>query len=391
MATDSLRFSIMQVDASFPGGNVQIHVIEGDHIRFGPDNRDTLTGWFYWCFRVRGAMGRTLHFHPCRKNLMTSLAPAVSIDQGRSWTWLDRSCVQSDDSFIVTIPQNADDWRVCMTIPYTQQELNAFAERHAGRWQTDTLCRTDKGSDVALWRIGQDIQQARHRVFVAARHHCCESMANYVIEGLIEAALQSDETGLWWQKHVSLTVVPFVDWDGVWAGDQGKNRHPRDHNRDYDGQPIYPQTPAIMQEVRRQASLGLDAVLDIHCPWIHGLDNEEIYMVGQESPENWQRQEQLAEHLAVAAAKGPLPYNPLDNIAFGQRWNKPNNFTGGRSFASWACSQQGVGLSSSFEIPYALARKQIMTADNVRKFGGQLARALKQYMASSPVDSSIPG
>lgn len=375
----------MLIDAAFPGGNVQVHRIEDDHIHFGPDNRDSSAGWFYWCFRVRGQAGRTLHFHPCRKNLLTSHSPAVSTDAGRTWSWAGRACVGESDAFTLTIPHGADDWRVCMTIPYTQEHLQAFVDQHAGRWIIDTLCHTARGSAVPIWRIGQPAEKASHRVFIIARHHCCESMASYLIEGLIDAALRDDELGQWWQQHVSLTVVPFADWDGVAAGDQGKHRDPRDHNRDYDSQPIYPQTPAIQKEVLRLAQRKLDAAFDMHCPWIHSRHSEEIYMVGQNDPRHWAQQQTLAVHLADAAT-GPLPYDPQDNIPYGQAWNIAKNYAGGCSFSSWTAKQPGVAMCTSMEIPYALSRGQIMTAENVRTFGSQMAMALRPYLAN-PVAS----
>jgi hypothetical protein len=372
----------MLIDADFPGGNVQIYEIKDDHVQFGPDNRDSVTGWFYWCFRVRQAQGRTLRFQPCRKNLMTSLAPAVSYDAGQSWTWLERACVQEDDSFTLTIPADANEVRLCMTIPYTHENLEAFSNRHIGRWQVGALCVTQKGTAVPIWRIGPSAERASHRAMITARHHCCESMASFVVEGIIEAALANDELGKWWQQHVNLTVIPFVDYDGVVAGDQGKNRHPRDHNRDYDGNPIYPQTPAIEQEVKRLAALGLDVTFDMHCPWIHGPYNEAIYMVGQEPADHWARQEVFARHLQ-AAATGPLTYDPSDNIPYGVGWNNAKNYTAGRSFSNWSSKQEGVGFSTSFEIPYSLVRGTIITADTARIFGRQIAAALRAYLKSS--------
>lgn len=370
----------MQIDASFSGGNVQINSVDGNHIYFGPDHRDSKLGWFYWCFRVRGQAGQTLHFHPSRKNLLTAHAPAISSDGGANWSWADPASVQEDDSFSLAVPQNADDFRVCLTIPYTQVELNAFSKKHHGRWDVQTLCVTPAGSEVPMWHVGPDPQNATHRLFITARHHCCESMANYLLEGLIAAALSDDEVGQWWQKYVSLTAVPFVDWDGVAAGDQGKNRHPRDHNRDYDDQPIYPQTPAIKREVTRLASYGLAATLDLHCPWVHGKCSEEIYFVGQNAPRHWAMQEALATHLA-AAATGEIPYDPQDNLPFGQAWNVATNFSAGQSFSGWTASlPEGILMSSSIEIPYALARGHVMTASNVRTFGGQMATALRAFM-----------
>ncbi len=130
------------------------------------------------------------------------------------------------------------------------------------------LCPSAKGDSIACWQTGPEPATARYRIFLTARHHCCEMMASYVLEGLLAAAMAADDRGNWWQQNVSITAVPFVDWDGVAAGDQGKNRIPRDHNRDYDERAIYPQTKAIQRRVQALEEIGLDAVMDLHCPWI---------------------------------------------------------------------------------------------------------------------------
>ena len=38
-----------------------------------------------------------------------------------------------------------------------------------------------------------------------------------------------------------------MDKDGVEDGDQGKNRRPGDHNRDWDGESIYNSTEAVRE------------------------------------------------------------------------------------------------------------------------------------------------
>ena len=54
--------SSVQIDANFPGGNIVVERMEGDTVFLHQDLRETAGDWFYWCFRVRGAAGRTLQF-----------------------------------------------------------------------------------------------------------------------------------------------------------------------------------------------------------------------------------------------------------------------------------------------------------------------------------------
>ena len=77
------------------------------------------------------------------------------------------------------------------------------------------------------------------RILLTARHHACESTGDYVMEGFLREFAVDPLAGF------SVIAVPFVDYDGVIHGDQGKNRAPHDHNRDYTDAPIYPEVRAI--------------------------------------------------------------------------------------------------------------------------------------------------
>src|SRR5688572_25756500 len=64
------------IDADFPGGNIIVDKIAGDDVRLRPDLRDTNGTWFYWCFRVRGAAGRTVTFNFTRYDPVGVRGPA---------------------------------------------------------------------------------------------------------------------------------------------------------------------------------------------------------------------------------------------------------------------------------------------------------------------------
>lgn len=374
---DPLAASVV-IDADIPGGNVFVEGIEGDTVFFRPDLRDTRGEWFYWSFRVRGVAGRSLRFLPTRPNLLTSLGPAISLDGGWTWQWT-RSREEADGSFRIGFPAGHDEARLAMGMPYTRRNLSAFLDRHPGhpRLHAGTLCRSRKGRDVPMLRVRDDGAAVRQRVLVTARHHCCEMMASYVLEGMLASLLR--EGGL--PRGVEYLFIPFVDADGVEEGDQGKNRRPRDHNRDYDGESIYPETAAIREQVPRWSDGALRVALDLHCPWIRGPHEEVLHLVGSSSPEMW-RQQQAFSHVLEEANTSLLPYHPGDDVPFGLRWNTADNYVEGISSSRWAADLPGCRLAVTLEVPYAVARGAELNQQSARSFGGAVAAAVGRYLQS---------
>jgi hypothetical protein len=300
----------------------------------------------------------------------------MSLDRGITWSWLG---AVDGDAFVVDVPSGCEELRLSMGMPYATEQLERFLAPLAGRVERTALCRSRKGREVPLLRIGR--AGAPRRVLATARHHACEMMASYALEGLIASALADDATGRWFGAQVELLVVPFVDGDGVEDGDQGKNRRPRDHNRDYAGEALYPETAALRELLPRWAAPGLDAALDVHCPWIRGDGNESSYQVGSSFPAMWSAQREFAAALA-GVNRSPIPYDPADDLPFGQSWNRPGFGVGtGRSMTTFLAALPGTRLSSSFELPYAVARGATVDQQSARAFGVALAAGLHAYLA----------
>ena len=103
------------------------------------------------------------------------------------------------------------------------------------------------------------------------------------MEGLLDGVLADSDDGYWFRRNVEVVAVPFMDKDGVEEGDQGKNRKPRDHNRDYIGKSIHPSVAALRTFVPNWSNGKLKVALDLHSPHIRGPHNEVIYLVGEGS------------------------------------------------------------------------------------------------------------
>ncbi len=365
----------IRVDADFPGGNIVVDSIAGDTVTLHQDLRDTAGDWFYWYFRVRGAAGRTLEFRFTGSNPIGTRGPAFSLDGGKTWAWLGTNAVKGK-TFTCAIPAKAREARFCFAIPYLESNLKDFLKRHKGSryLKAETLCKTPKGRKVELLRLGRLDGGADYSVLLTCRHHACEMIADYSLEGIMDEVLGDTDEGRWLRDHVEFFVVPFMDKDGVEEGDQGKNRKPHDHNRDYDGESRYASVRAVRELVtRRLGSRKVALALDLHCPHIRGPRNENIYLVGGPEPENWARVGEFAKVLE-AAQRGPLRYRASDNLPYGQAWNTLEGPP--RSFSRWAAAQPNVRMATTIEIPYANVGATTVTPENARAFGHDLARAL---------------
>lgn len=376
----AVRGDSVAVDANYPGGNIIVERTEGDTVYLRPDLRDTEGSWFYWSFRMKGAAGRTLTFRFSGPNPIGVRGPAVSTDRGRTWSWLGTEAVQ-EGSFKSTFPAGVEEVRLSFGIPYQEQNLKEFLAKYGGNPQmvVQELCKSKHGRSVERLHVGRLDGAAPYRVLVTARHHACEAMADYVMEGLLESILADNDDGYWLRRNVEVLAVPFMDKDGVEEGDQGKNRKPRDHNRDYSGPSVHASVAALRTFVPNWSNGKLQVALDLHCPHIRGPHNEVIYLVGSEDERMWEQQREFGRILETVQT-GPLVYRVSDNLPFGQAWNTSANTDGNKSFGDWAGALEGIRLAASFEVPYANAGGQTVMPEGARAFGRSLAKALRAYL-----------
>jgi hypothetical protein len=370
------------VDADFPGGNILVDRIEGDQVYLHQDPRDTPEWWFYWYFRVRGAAGRTLSFHFTKGNVIGVRGPASSTDGGKTWAWLGAEAVR-EASFTHRFPPQAEEVRFCLAVPYLEANLQEFLKRHAGNahLKVETHATTKKGRKVERLRLGKLDGQPKYRVLVTCRHHCCEMMASWTLEGIMAAVLAEGDDGPWFRENVELLVLPLMDKEGVEDGDQGKNRKPHDHNRDYLGESIYPAVAALREFVPKWSQGRLQLALDLHCPWIRGGgdgqgSNEQVVLVGNRSAEMWERQQQFGRVLEKVQT-GPLVYSTKHNIPWGKAWNTG---TEPKSCSSWAALLPGMRMAVTIEIPYANAGGKPVTAESAQSLGRDVSRAMRRYL-----------
>ena len=391
--------SSFQIDADFPGGNIIIVDINGDSIQLQQDLRDTEGQWFYWSFRIKGAANRKLNFEFTNGTVIGSRGPAVSTDGGLSWKWIG-DLGFSGTQFQYSFGPEDNEVYFSQGMNYTEKNLQLFLDRYRDHpdLEIETLCTSRKGRNVELLGIRKMDKVPSFKIFLSSRHHCGEMMASYALEGIIETVLSDTESGQWLRDHGDFFIVPFVDKDGVEDGDQGKNRRPHDHNRDYKLR-IYPEISAITEQVPQWLDDKPVFFLDMHCPWLRGGSdgnapekgtNEYLYFVGRDpvtDTGNFVEKLHKFGTILETTKKGSVPYQESFNLLYGKSWNTAANIKTPDLMSSsvWGSTLPNAIFSSTIEIPFANASGVVVDAQSVRELGHDLANAIRIYLESFKV------
>jgi hypothetical protein len=343
-----------------PGGNIIVDEIVGNRVKLRQDYSKSDSWWFWWNFAVEGAAGRTLIFEFTDNDAFSSLGPCCY--DGTEWTFLGADVVRKN-SFCFKFPEDAEHYCFAFSIPYTQVDLDKFLAANP-EIKSETLAMTTENREVQLLSVISE--QSKCNVLLTARHHACEVTASFVLEGIFEYWLSDPDL----RKSIDLRAVPFADIDGVCNGDQGKNRAPHDHNRDY-GPFIYAMPKALISKMSEWPRTAVS--LDLHNPY---LKETEIYFVGARKG-----QDQIDSFTKILKKNqsGPLCYDAAADIPFGTGWNTNAHGLGNSSYLR---DNHLSDMAATIEIPYAQAGEIIITPENLRAFGHDLARSIKEYISS---------
>ncbi len=271
--------AMVDVSSEFSGGNVAVTTNEGAAVTFGAEPRAE-KGGAYWYFAATANEPGTVTFTTTLGGIGFQ-GPAISTDGGKTWKWLGLDQV-TEASFSHDFAKKGDTVRFSSSIPYVQANLDAFVKENAGNpnLKTSVLTKSGKGRDVTLLKIGNEGPGVRP-MLVTGRQHANESVSSYVLEGFLRAAVSNDPAGVEFRKKYVLYAVPLTDTDGVELGDQGKNRKPHDHNRDWTDKPIHAEVIALMELDKEK---NFKFALDFHCPTMRMDIHQRMYFAGQQAP-----------------------------------------------------------------------------------------------------------
>ena len=229
------------------------------------DSHAPITQWFY--FRLQGARGQAC-------NIAFLNAGQSAYPDG----WIDYQAMASYDRvdwFRVPTSFDGEVMTICHTPAMDSVYYAYFTpyswERHLGlldRAQLSEQVRmldlgsTIEGRDMNVLVIGNP--QAAKKVWVIARQHPGETMAEWLIEGMLDALLDS-ANGFARQllKEAVLYVVPNMNPDGSVHGNLRTNAAGANLNREWSA-PSMARSPEVFLVKQKMLETGCDLFLDIH-------------------------------------------------------------------------------------------------------------------------------
>ena len=249
--------NIKAIDASDPL-NIQLEI--------KPDNASDFFQWFY--FRLEGEVGQT-----CRVHIMNA-GQASYTDGWKDYNvctsysrenWFRTSTEYNNGilSFDITLEQNAVYFSFFQPFSHERHlDLLSWAQEDA-RLNLETLGQTLDGHAMSLLHIsGSDTPQ--HTVWLIARQHPGETMAEWVIEGLLEALLDRDNSqATQLLQTTEFYIVPNMNPDGSVRGNLRTNAAGANLNREWQS-PTMEHSPEVYLVREKMLAVGGDLFLDIH-------------------------------------------------------------------------------------------------------------------------------
>lgn len=261
------RIMSIQISSKFDSGNIEVVDAASPtdiRLRIRQDAGGEFMQWFH--FRLHDVKGQSLR-------LTIENAGACSYAEG----WHGYRCVASYDrrhwfrimsttydgeKLVIEFVPEADSVWLAYFEPYSQ-------ERHAdsvARWQTFPQVRVGRigaslqGHDIDVVHVGSGARN----VWVQARQHPGETMAEWFVEGFVDRLLDSaDPVSRGLLAQASFHLIPNINPDGSILGHLRSNAAGVNLNREWHA-PTLARSPEVLHAQAAMRATGCDLFLDIH-------------------------------------------------------------------------------------------------------------------------------
>ncbi|NDV11906.1 M14 family metallopeptidase [Crenobacter caeni] len=259
----------MNISSQFDAGSVE--VVKCDdfsdiQLKIRQDNAASFAQWFY--FRLQGAA-----YQPCTLRFIN--AAECTYPEG----WQDYQAVASYDRnnwfrvptrfengelIIEHVPLSGSVYYAYFE-PYSyEQHLNLVGQAQgSGLCQVSCLGSTAEGRDIDLLTIGHEVESDL-KIWVIARQHPGETMAEWAVEGLLNRLLDpQDASSRLLLDAATFYIVPNMNPDGSVHGNLRTNAVGANLNREWNA-PSAERSPEVLAVREKMRETGVDLFIDLH-------------------------------------------------------------------------------------------------------------------------------
>lgn len=276
----------MRISSSFDAGAVEVLSLDDPQdirLRLRADNAADFRQWFH--FRLMDAAGKPLR-------LVFENAAEAAYPDG----WPDYRCVASYDRqnwFRVAATRYEDGRLIVEHTPERDSVYYAYFEPYSHERHLDLLAWAEMSPFASVRNLGATVDgrdldvvvvgrpsPARRPVWIIARQHPGETMAEWFVEGLLERLLDgADAVARKVRERAVLYIVPNMNPDGAVRGNLRTNAAGRNLNREW-REPDLTASPEVFLVREEMQRTGCDLFLDIHgdeaLPYVFFSTAEEV-------------------------------------------------------------------------------------------------------------------
>lgn len=264
----------LSVTSCFDAGAIEVVRVDAAHdvqVRIRPDTASEFAQWFYFCLHGAAGQAVTVRF----LNASESAYPkgwegyhVVASEDRQHWRRIDTHYDGTVLTARITPQSNAVYFAYFE--PYShEQHLDLLAAASASPWvRVQRLGSTVQGRDMSLLRIAdphtQRAEGDKKNVWMIARQHPGETMAEWFVEGFLERLLDADDSvSRTLLQRCNFYVVPNMNPDGAFLGNLRTNAAGANLNREW-AAPSEDRSPEVLWVRRAMEATGVDLSLDIH-------------------------------------------------------------------------------------------------------------------------------
>ena len=263
----------MRITANFDAGNIDVISLEDKkniQLAIRPDEGGEFFQWFN--FRLEGQINEQYVLNILNAGQAAFPAgwedyQAVASYDREYWFRLPTS--YQDGKLTINVELEYDSIQIAFFAPYSyerHQDLLAAVQMHPFvtlEHLGDTL---DK-RDLTLVKISDgdsSSEDNKRNIWITARQHPGETMAEWLVEGLIYSLLDGDNaTGKLLLDKANFYIVPNMNPDGSVRGHLRTNAVGTNLNREWSN-PSLEKSPEVFYVINKMEATGVDLFYDVH-------------------------------------------------------------------------------------------------------------------------------
>jgi murein tripeptide amidase MpaA len=259
----------MIINSQFDSGNIEVvSASSPDEIQLTikKDNQSDFYQWFHFKLHTKAYVNHTIYINDLAKSAYPDGwkdYQAVASYDRNEWFRVDTSF----DGERLTIDFTPEHTSVYFAYfaPYSyEQHLNLIAQAQMYYdCEHELLGTTIDGREINLLVIGEP-DASKNTVWITARQHPGETMAEWLMEGLLRRLLDEDDgTARALLNDNVFYIVPNMNPDGSARGHLRTNAVGTNLNREW-ASPSLEKSPEVYYVLNKMAETGVDLFLDIH-------------------------------------------------------------------------------------------------------------------------------